>query len=71
MGNRIATSQRALPRAACDQVYATAGYEASVTNLAQVSLVTDNVFSDGSQLELATISGTVAGGLTAVLTVAI
>lgn len=46
----------------CDQVYATAGYGASVTNLAQVSLATDNVFSDGSLLELATISGSVAGG---------
>ena len=69
--NRNATSQIALPKATCDQVYATAGYESSVTNLSQVSLATDMVFSDGSALELATMSGSVASGLTATLTVAV
>ncbi|TNM69123.1 intradiol ring-cleavage dioxygenase [Streptomyces sp. NP160] len=44
--NAIATSQVALPQDVCDAVYATSGYEQSVTNLAQVSLATDNVFSD-------------------------
>ena len=71
VANKIATSQIALPKAACDEVYATAGYETSVTNLSRVSLATDNVFSDGSALELATITGSVGGGLTAALTVAI
>ena len=71
VSNKVATSQIALPKAACDAVYATAGYEASVTNLGRVSLATDNVFSDGSALELATITGSVGGGLTAALTVAI
>ena len=47
------------------------GYEQSVRNQAQVTLATDNVFSDGSALELATVTGTVGSGLTAVLTVAI
>ena len=47
------------------------GYEASVTNLSRVSLASDNVFSDGSALELATVTGSVAGGLTAALTVAV
>ena len=42
-----------------------------MTNLSQVSLATDNVFSDGSALELATVSGNVAGGMTATLTVAV
>jgi protocatechuate 3,4-dioxygenase beta subunit len=69
--NKVATSQLALPKAACDEVYATSGYEASVTNLSRVSLATDNVFSDGSSLELATVTGSVSGGLTATLTVAI
>ena len=69
--NKVATSQIALPKATCDLVYATAGYAASVSNLAQVSLATDNVFSDGASLELATISGTVAAGLTATLSVAV
>jgi len=71
VANKTATSQIALPKAACDQVYATAGYESSVANLSRVTLASDNVFSDGSALELATISGSVAGGLTASLTVAV
>ena len=45
--------------------------ERASTNLSQVSLATDNVFSDGSALELATITGSVAGGFTAALTVAV
>jgi protocatechuate 3,4-dioxygenase beta subunit len=71
VANKIATSQIALPKSASDAVYATAGYEASVTNLNRVTLATDNVFSDGSALELATITGSVAGGFTASLTVAV
>ena len=69
--NKIATSQIALPKAASDLVYATAGYEQSIRNAAQITLATDNVFSDGSSLELATMTGDVAGGLTASLTVAV
>src|SRR5262249_19695352 len=42
VANKIATSQIALPKSACDQVYATTGYEASVTNLSQTSLASDN-----------------------------
>ncbi len=71
VANKVATSQIALPKATCDLVYATAGYAASVTNLAQISLATDNVFSDGASLELATVAGSVAAGLTATLTVAV
>ena len=41
------------------------------SNLSQVSLATDNVFSDGSALELATITGSVQSGFTAALTVAV
>ena len=69
--NNVATSQIALPKATNDLVYAVAGYEASIRNAAQVTLASDNVFSDGSALELATTSGDVAGGFTATLTVAI
>jgi len=57
VANKIATSQLALPKAACDLVHATTGHESSVTNLSQVTLATDNVFSDGSSLELATVTG--------------
>lgn len=52
-------------------MYATAGYEASVRNLAGISLATDDVFSDGSALELATVTGSVAEGFTAALTVGV
>lgn len=71
VANKIATSQLALPKAACDLVYATSGYEQSITNLSRVSLASDMVFSDGSSLELATITGSIATGLTATLTVAV
>jgi protocatechuate 3,4-dioxygenase beta subunit len=71
VANRAATSQIALPKATCDLVYATAGYEASVTNLRGVTLASDMVFSDGSSLELATVSGSLAGGFVASLTVGV
>jgi protocatechuate 3,4-dioxygenase beta subunit len=68
--NKIATSQIALPKDACDTVYATDGYSQSITNLGQVSLETDNVFrDDGGIHELGAVSGTVGGGLTVALTV--
>ncbi|MEO7275492.1 MAG: intradiol ring-cleavage dioxygenase [Vicinamibacterales bacterium] len=71
VANKTATSQIALPKSTCDQVYATSGYEASVTNLSRVTLASDMVFSDGSSLELATVTGSVSSGLTASLTVAV
>jgi protocatechuate 3,4-dioxygenase beta subunit len=68
--NKVATSQVALPKNACDAVYATDGYAQSVTNLSQVSLATDNVFGDdGGVHELGTVTGSVADGLTVALTV--
>ena len=70
VANRTATSQIALPKSACDAAYATTGYETSIGNLSRVSLASDMVFSDGSALELATVSGNVAG-FTSSLTVAI
>jgi protocatechuate 3,4-dioxygenase beta subunit len=69
--NKVATSQIALPKAACDLVYATSGYEASVGNLRGITLATDNVFSDGSAPELATVTGSIAAGLRAALSVAV
>jgi protocatechuate 3,4-dioxygenase beta subunit len=62
-GTETATSQIALPEDACKLVYATTGYEQSVTNLSQTSLETDLVFSDGWDAELGTVNGTVADGL--------
>ncbi|RII42787.1 3,4-dioxygenase subunit beta [Galactobacter valiniphilus] len=66
----IATSQVALPKNACDAVYATSGYESSVRTLAQVSLDSDNVFGDDSgATQLGATSGSVADGYTVKLTV--
>jgi protocatechuate 3,4-dioxygenase beta subunit len=67
--DKLRTSQLALPEAACKTVYATDGYSASVANLAQTSLATDNVFSDGWSLQLARVTGDVTRGMTATLNV--
>ena len=67
----IAISQLAFPADVCETVYATDGYSQSVTNLAQVSLESDNVFADGYELELATMSGSAADGFVAELTVVV
>lgn len=71
VANKTSTSQLAIPKSTCDAVYATSGYESSVTNLSRITLASDNVFSDGSALQLASMSGSVAGGFTAALTVAV
>ncbi|WP_030608339.1 intradiol ring-cleavage dioxygenase [Streptomyces fulvoviolaceus] len=63
------TSQLAFPKDVCDTVYATDGYSQSVTNLGQLSLETDNIFSDGYDQQLATMKGSVDAGYTATLTV--
>ncbi|HEY2947506.1 MAG TPA: 3,4-dioxygenase subunit beta [Micromonosporaceae bacterium] len=67
--DKLRTSQLALPEAACRQVYATAGYEQSLRNLAQTSLATDNVFRDGHSLQLGTVTGDVSNGMTVTLNV--
>ena len=71
-GNKIATSQIALPADSCEQVYATAGYESSVAALSRVSLETDNVFADdGGVHELGTVSGSIVDGLVVELAVGV
>jgi protocatechuate 3,4-dioxygenase beta subunit len=55
--NKIATSQIALPEDTCKAVYATAGYEQSMTNMSRVSLDSDNVFGDGYDLQLPHLTG--------------
>jgi protocatechuate 3,4-dioxygenase beta subunit len=67
--SKLRTSQLALPEDACQAVYATSGYEASVQNLAQSSLDSDNIFSDGYSLQLAKVTGSVTEGYTATLNV--
>jgi protocatechuate 3,4-dioxygenase beta subunit len=70
--NAIATSQVALPQDVCETVFAEEGYEASVSNLSQLSLTSDNVFGDdGGASQLATVTGDVANGYTVTLPVRI
>jgi protocatechuate 3,4-dioxygenase beta subunit len=69
--NAVRTSQLALPAATCQQVYASSGYESSASNLSRSSLTSDMVFSDGVDLQLAAMSGSVASGYTARLAVGI
>jgi protocatechuate 3,4-dioxygenase beta subunit len=69
--SKLKTSQLALPQKACELVYATSGYEQSVSNLAQTSLDSDMVFSDGYASQLATTSGTVDSGMAVKLNVGV
>lgn len=65
----IATSQLAFPADTCALVYATGGYEASVSNLSGASLASDGIFrDDGAAQQLASVSGDVSSGLAASLT---
>jgi len=68
-GSKLRTSQLALPEEACKLVYATDGYSQSLQTMAQTSLDTDNVFSDGYSLQLATVTGNANDGMTATLNV--
>ncbi|MGH9224936.1 MAG: hypothetical protein ACRD2W_14440 [Acidimicrobiales bacterium] len=67
--NKIATSQLALPDAACTAVYATSGYTQSARNFTQTPLARDMVFSDGSTQQVAEITGDVSNGFVASLRV--
>lgn len=69
--NRIKTSQFTFPMAILNEVYKVAGYSASVRNLAQISYATDNVFSDGTTLQMASVTGNPTDGYVMTLTVAV
>jgi protocatechuate 3,4-dioxygenase beta subunit len=70
-GTKLATSQIAIPKNVCDVVYATSGYEQSVRNLSQVSLASDNVFSDGVTLETPSMTGNTSSGYVSSLVVGV
>lgn len=69
--NRIKTSQFGFPSATLSEAYTASGYATSVSNLSRISYATDNVFSDGTSLQIATVTGSVAQGFTATLTVGV
>jgi protocatechuate 3,4-dioxygenase beta subunit len=70
-GTKLRTSQLAIPQDACEAAYASAGYEQSVQNLAQTSLDSDMVFSDGYASQLAQATGSVDAGYTLALNVGV
>ena len=71
-GKITRTSQLALPKDACDTVYATDGYDGSAQNMAQTSLENDNVFGDdGGVHQLASVTGDVGKGYLATLDVGV
>jgi protocatechuate 3,4-dioxygenase beta subunit len=69
--NKIKTSQFTFPAAAINEAYTATGYTTSASNLKQISLATDNVFSDGYALQVASVTGSMSQGYVATLTVGI
>lgn len=67
--NKLRTSQLALPQDVSEDVYADARYSGSAANLAAISLDSDNVFSDGYSLQMASVTGSVDDGYTVTLNV--
>ena len=54
-----------------EKVYALDTYAGSAENLAQITLATDNVFSDGTSLQMASVAGDNTSGYTATLRVGV
>lgn len=69
--NRIKTSQFTFPLVTMNEVYATAGYASSASNLSRISFASDNIFSDGYALQLGAMSGNPTDGYVVTLTVAV
>jgi protocatechuate 3,4-dioxygenase beta subunit len=69
--NKIKTTQLALPTETLRTVYATSGYSQSISNLDASSFATDNVFSDGTTLEMVTMTGNTTDGYAANITISI
>lgn len=70
--NKLKTTQLAFPTDTIRQIYASSSaYSASIPNLNAISFATDNVFSDGVDLEMTTLSGSASAGYTASITLSI
>jgi protocatechuate 3,4-dioxygenase beta subunit len=69
--NRVKTSQFTFPMATLNEAYATAAYSTSARNLATISYATDNVFSDGTSLQMASVSGDPVNGYVVTLTIGV
>ncbi len=70
--NKVKTTQLAFPTALLSSIYnSNAGYSASVRNLASITFASDNVFSDGTDLEMTTMQANSGGGYSASITISI
>lgn len=67
----VKTSQFTFTDSVFAAIYASSGYSSSASNLSRVSLSSDGIFSDGASLQVASTSGSVSGGYTASLQVAV
>jgi protocatechuate 3,4-dioxygenase beta subunit len=70
-GTRLLISQLAMPIAACHVAYAAPGYQTSATSLNSVALDTDISFSDGADLQIPTVRGTINDGFDASLSITV
>jgi protocatechuate 3,4-dioxygenase beta subunit len=70
-GTTLATSQLAIPEEACNQAYEAEGYAQSVTNLMPLTLESDQVFADGTALQLAAATGNADDGFAMRLSVVV
>jgi protocatechuate 3,4-dioxygenase beta subunit len=68
---RIKTSQFTFPMTTLNEVYANTAYATSSRNLASMSYATDMVFSDGTSLQMGSVSGNATAGYTVTLTVGV
>jgi protocatechuate 3,4-dioxygenase beta subunit len=70
--NARLTSQIALPELACRAVFEhDTGYAASMQNMSRVTLSSDNVFGDGWDAELASVTGDPSSGMTVAMTIGV
>ena len=69
--NRIKTSQFGFPTATLAEAYTASGYGTSVSNLARISYATDMVFSDGTSLQIASVTGSPTLGYVATLQIGV
>lgn len=70
-GTATATSQIAFPQEVTSLIYSTALYAARGQNTSVTSFAQDNIFSDGTSYQMATMAGNITDGFTATLTVGI
>jgi len=69
--NRVKTSQFTFPMATLNEAYSTTAYASSSRNLSSISYATDNVFSDGTSLQIASVTGDPVNGYVVTLTIGV